>query len=243
MRYAQLVMGPAGSGKSTYCSTLANHAKVSGRRVDVINLDPAADTFTYEPLCDIRDLIQVEDAMEDEELRLGPNGSLVFCWEFLLENMDWLQKEMQGQVEDAEIDDDYILFDCPGQIELYTHMKCVRQFVEILQHQWNFRICGVFLIDSQFMVDGSKFLSGSMAALSAMINLELPHVNILSKARKENFVYHHDDHYPKPYFSPFAHICAKKDYFSPRKQFLGRIEILKTEVFCVPSGGPVKSRG
>ena len=153
-----------------------------------------------------------KDAMEDEELRLGPNGSLVFCWEFLLENMDWLQKEMQGQVEDAEIDDDYILFDCPGQIELYTHMKCVRQFVEILQHQWNFRICGVFLIDSQFMVDGSKFLSGSMAALSAMINLELPHVNILSKARKRQIfiitmiiILKHSTT-----FSPFAQILAQK---------------------------------
>merc|ERR1719489_30784 len=60
-------------------------------------------------------------------------------------------------------------------------MKCVQQFVDVLQNQWNFRICGIFLIDSQFMVDGAKFLSGSMAALSAMINLELPHINVLSK--------------------------------------------------------------
>jgi len=189
MRYAQLVMGPAGSGKSTYCATLANHAKVSGRRMDVINLDPAADGFTYEALADVRDLIQVEDVMEDDQLRLGPNGSLVFCWEFLLENMDWLRRELgadgSGDNDDVngenEIDDDYILFDCPGQIELYTHMKVVKQFVDILQNEWNFRLCGVFLIDSHFMVDGAKFLSGSMAALSCMINLELSHVNILSK--------------------------------------------------------------
>jgi GTPase len=31
------------------------------------------------------------------------------------------------------------------------------------------------------MVDGSKFLSGTMAALSVMVNLELPHINILTK--------------------------------------------------------------
>ena len=30
---------------------------------------------------DIRDLIQLDDAMEDEELRFGPNGGLVFCME------------------------------------------------------------------------------------------------------------------------------------------------------------------
>jgi len=153
-------------------------------------LDPAADGFTYEPLADVRDLIQVEDVMEDDQLKLGPNGSLVFCWEFLLENMDWLKRELQGGApggggeegdEENEIDDDYILFDCPGQIELYTHMNVVKKFVDILQNQWNFRLCGVFLIDSHFMVDGGKFLSGSMAALSCMINLELSHVNILSK--------------------------------------------------------------
>ena len=28
MRYAQIVMGPAGSGKSTYCSALTAHAQV-----------------------------------------------------------------------------------------------------------------------------------------------------------------------------------------------------------------------
>ena len=55
------------------------------------------------------------------------------------------------------------------------------------QNQWNFRLCGVFLIDSHFMVDGGKFLSGSMAALSCMINLELSHINILSKVGVANF--------------------------------------------------------
>lgn len=30
-------------------------------------------------------------------------------------------------------------------------------------------------------MDGAKFMSGTMAALSVMVNLELPHVNILSK--------------------------------------------------------------
>ena len=93
-------------------------------------------------------MFQVEDVMEDDQLRLGPNGSLVFCWEFLLDNMDWLRKELQGApnattetgeeddgdgAPEAEVDDDYILFDCPGQIELYTHMKVVKKFVDILQ--------------------------------------------------------------------------------------------------------------
>ena len=36
---------------------------------------------------DIRELIGLSDAMDDEELKFGPNGGLVFCMEFLLENM------------------------------------------------------------------------------------------------------------------------------------------------------------
>ena len=58
MRYAQLVLGPAGSGKSRYCSTMQRHAANSGRRIEVVNLDPAAEQFDYEPLADVKDLIQ-----------------------------------------------------------------------------------------------------------------------------------------------------------------------------------------
>jgi hypothetical protein len=57
---------------------------------------------------DIRELIEVDDVMEDESLRFGPNGGLVFCMEYFANNFDWLENCL-GHVED-----DYILFDCPG---------------------------------------------------------------------------------------------------------------------------------
>ena len=78
----------------------------------MVNLDPAAEYFAYDPDVDIRELIAIEDVMEDEELRLGPNGGLVFCMEHLTENFDWLKDEMDP------VDDDYFLIDCPGQIEV-----------------------------------------------------------------------------------------------------------------------------
>lgn len=174
MRYAQLVMGPAGSGKSTYCSAIVKHAEADNKVIQVVNLDPAAEYFNYESLVDIRELIHLDDAMEDEDMKFGPNGGLVFCMEYLVENSDWLRDQL------GDADDDYIIFDCPGQIELYTHMNTIKTLVQLLQ-QWNFNICGIFLVDAQFMVDGPKFLSGTMAALSVMVNLELPHVNVLSK--------------------------------------------------------------
>lgn len=173
-RYGQLVMGPAGSGKSTYCKTVVEHCENIGRSVYVISLDPAAEQFNYPVLADVRELVELEDVMEAEDMRLGPNGGLVFCMEYLVENLDWLEEKL-GQNED-----DYILFDCPGQIELYTHIPVMRRLVDTLQN-WDFRLCGVFLIDSQFLVDASKFFSGVMSALSAMVQLEIPHVNVMSK--------------------------------------------------------------
>ncbi|XP_041349052.1 GPN-loop GTPase 3-like [Gigantopelta aegis] len=174
MRYAQLIMGPAGSGKSTFCSNIVKHCEVIGRSVQVVNLDPAAEHFDYPVYADIRELIHIDDAMEDTVLKFGPNGGLIFCMEYLAQNFDWLQEQLD------DIDDDYILFDCPGQIELYTHIPVIRQLVDTLQN-WNFRICGVFLIDAQFMIEASKFVSGVLAALSTMVSLEISHVNVLTK--------------------------------------------------------------
>ncbi|KAK4779058.1 hypothetical protein SAY86_006586 [Trapa natans] len=111
-----------------------------------------------------------------EELGLGPNGGLIYCMEHLGENLDdWLTEELENF-----LDDDYLIFDCPGQIELFSHLPVLKNFAEHLKKK-NFNVCAVYLLDSQFITDVTKFISGCMASLSAMIKLELPHVNILSK--------------------------------------------------------------
>jgi len=173
-RYAQLVMGPAGSGKSTYCSVIQKHAELCKKNVRVVNLDPAAEFFDYDMAADIRDLISLEDAMDDDDLKFGPNGGLVFCMEYFAQNFDWIESEL------GDYDDDYFLFDCPGQIELYTHIPVMRNLVNFLQNK-DFRVCGVFLLDSHFLVDTAKYFSGSLAALSAMVTMEIPHINVMSK--------------------------------------------------------------
>ncbi|CAN6478218.1 unnamed protein product [Victoria cruziana] len=174
MGYAQLVIGPAGSGKSTYCASLQQHCETIGRTVHIVNLDPAAENFNYPVAMDIRELIALEDVME--MMGLGPNGALIYCMEHLEDNLDdWLEEELQNY-----LDDDYLVFDCPGQIELFSHVPVLRNFVDHLKRK-NFNVCAVYLLDSQFMTDVTKYISGCMASLSAMIQLEIPHVNILSK--------------------------------------------------------------
>ena len=178
----QVVMGPAGSGKSTYCHALQDHCatKVAGGApsstlVVVANLDPAAEHFDYEPIFDIRDLISVSEVME--ELGLGPNGALLYCMEYLLENLDWLHDELEQLG-----DDDYLLLDCPGQLELYTHVPVQKRILDAIAG-WGYQgnLVSVFCIDAAFCIDASKFLSGCLLSLSAMISLELPHVSVLTK--------------------------------------------------------------
>ncbi|KAL9924336.1 uncharacterized protein ACN2A1_006416 [Glossina fuscipes fuscipes] len=59
-----------------------------------------------QPTVDIRELIQLDDAMEEEELRYGPNGGLVFCLEFLIENQEWLKSQLIGADPDNELSTD-----------------------------------------------------------------------------------------------------------------------------------------
>jgi len=175
--YGQLVIGPAGCGKSTYCSTLQAHCDAltgrSKRRMMVANLDPAAESFAYEPLADIRDLVSVDEVVT--ELELGPNGALVAAMEFLSENLEWIDEIVADL-----IDGDYVLFDCPGQLELYSHTSIMSTIVRHLE-KLDVRLCAVYLLDATFLDNVPKFVGGALSALAAMIRLELPHVNVVSK--------------------------------------------------------------
>jgi hypothetical protein len=171
-KHAQLVIGPAGSGKSTYCNVLQKHCENTKRTVHVINLDPAAESFDYNPVADIRDLIALEDATT--ELDLGPNGGLVYCMEYFAQHMEWLEEIID------DFDDDYVIFDCPGQIELYSHVSVMNVLVSHLR-KWGFNACVVYVLDSGLISDSSRFMAGTMMSLSAMVKLELPHINVLSK--------------------------------------------------------------
>ncbi|KAK9470586.1 Gpn3p [Dipodascopsis tothii] len=172
-RVGVLVLGPAGVGKSTFCTSLLTHIQSIGRRAHLVNLDPAAEPGEYEFTVDIRDLIPLEDVME--EMEFGPNGGLLYCFEFLLNHLDWLD----GEIGDYE--DEFLIFDCPGQIELYTHIPVLPALVKHLTQNLSFSLCATYLLEAPFVIDRSKFFSGVMSAMSAMILLELPHLNILSK--------------------------------------------------------------
>ena len=120
-RFGQLVIGPPGSGKTTYVGAMAELLRALGRRVAIVNLDPANENMTYTSDVDIADLVKVEEVMD--QMKLGPIGGL-FAMEFF--------------------------------------------------H-------GVNLVDSHHCSDPSKFISVCLTSQTAMLQISLPHINLLSK--------------------------------------------------------------
>ena len=125
MPFGQLIVGAPGSGKSTYCDGMHQFMSAIGRKCSVVNLDPANDHTSYKAALDIRSLVSLEEIMKMEEL--GPNGGVLYALEDLEHNFEWLEAGLKS------LGDDYILFDCPGQAELFTHHSSVRNIFLHLQ--------------------------------------------------------------------------------------------------------------
>ena len=79
-----------------------------------------------------------------EEYELGPNGSLLFCMEFLLKNINWLferLKDYPGMIVLFFLSiDHYVLFDFAGQVELFTSNTNVNAIIKELEKH-GFRVC------------------------------------------------------------------------------------------------------
>ena len=165
-----------------------------GRPVHIVNLDPAVSNPPYPCIISITDLITLDSVMD--EFGLGPNGAILYCVEYLEANFDWLVEKLDDVLE-REDGDGYIIFDTPGQVELWTNHNSLKRIVERLTRM-DYRVCrnasyaslhladthqlaAVHLSDAHYITDASKFIAVVLLALRAMMQLEMPHVNVLSK--------------------------------------------------------------
>ncbi|KAI1853394.1 hypothetical protein JX265_000110 [Neoarthrinium moseri] len=175
MPFAQLVLGSPGAGKSTYCDGMHQFMSAIGRDCSVVNLDPANDRTNYPCALDIRKLVTLEEIMADDSL--GPNGGVLYAFEELEHNMEWLEDGLKA------LGDSYVLFDCPGQVELYTHHNSLRNIFFKLQ-KMGFRLVVVHLSDSFCLTQPSLYVSNLLLTLRAMLQMDLPHINVLTKIDK-----------------------------------------------------------
>ncbi|ETI21084.1 hypothetical protein G647_07428 [Cladophialophora carrionii CBS 160.54] len=188
MPFAQVVIGPPGAGKSTYCNGMQQFMGAIGRKASIVNLDPANDPISssYEPALDIRDLISLETIMRDEEIGLGPNGGVLYALEELEADMDNSDGDGDGDGDGwfarglRKLGDDYLLLDCPGQVEIFTHHASLRRVLARLE-KMGYRLVVVNLIDSYALTLPSLYISTLLLSLRMMLQLDLTHVNVLTK--------------------------------------------------------------
>uniref|UniRef100_A0A5S6QD86 GPN-loop GTPase 2 n=1 Tax=Trichuris muris TaxID=70415 RepID=A0A5S6QD86_TRIMR len=159
--YGQIVIGPPGSGKTTYCRAMKIFL---------------AESEEYD--LDVRTFVDLNAVVSDR--CLGPNGGMVYCLELLEIQVEELTKRIQAILNEKP-NCKYILFDFPGQAELYTHLECVHNILDRLQTLLECHLICVHIVDSQHCVDPGRFLSVLLTTLFGMLRLALPHVNVLSK--------------------------------------------------------------
>lgn len=149
--------------------------KSLGRKVAIVNLDPANDLVPYEAAVDVSELVALEEVAD--KLKLGPNGGLVYCIDYVQQNMDWLKEKLAPY----EKDNYYFLFDCPGQVELFMMHDNLKSILTTMTGAWSYRLTAVHLVDAHLCTSPSKYISALLLCLSVMLHLELPHINVLSK--------------------------------------------------------------
>ncbi|KAJ4504016.1 hypothetical protein HRR83_007682 [Exophiala dermatitidis] len=192
MPFAQLVIGPPGAGKSTYCNGMQQFMGAIGRKCSVVNLDPANDMTSYDAAVDVRELVTLESIMGDDSQNqnkgdnseqedgdeapgLGPNGGVLYALEEVEQNFDWLHDRLK------DLGDDYVLFDCPGQVELFTHHDSLRKIFMKLAKEAGYRLVVVNLVDSYCLTLPSLYVSTLLLCLRSMLQLDMTQLNVLTK--------------------------------------------------------------
>ncbi|AYU79647.1 Conserved hypothetical ATP binding protein [Leishmania donovani] len=196
--FGELICGPPGSGKTTYCEGKRQFLSVYDptRPVVMLNLDPAnEDIFPYPCDVDIRELVDHATVMQEEGL--GPNGTYLFCAAVMQANVDWVLAKVEEAVERRvqevlatemtaagakTLRAPYLLIDCPGQVEFYVDAQVMPTLTHALAKRLQCSLCTVHLVDAGIATrDLPTYVSSCVLSLTTMIDHELPHVNVLSK--------------------------------------------------------------
>ncbi len=159
-----IVLGPAGSGKSTLVSALSNHLRDAD--VKVINLDPASPP-PYRADRDVRDFVRAEEIMRKEGL--GINGALIRSMDLTL-----------SYVDELIVKADYAIYDTPGQMELFIYLNSGVEIAKRIADS-DYTV-GIFVVDSAVASTPENFVS--ILAQNAVVSLrmDIPVITVFNKA-------------------------------------------------------------
>ncbi|MCO5598728.1 hypothetical protein L7F22_052826 [Adiantum nelumboides] len=177
-----IVIGMAGSGKSTFTSCLQNYhadqrkgenTKDEEAAPYFVNLDPAVTQLNYSPNVDIRDTIDYQRLME--EYNLGPNGGILTALNLFTTKFD----QVLGILEKRSSDVDHIILDTPGQIEIFTWSASGSIITDALATAMPTVVA--YIIDTPRTLAPATFMSNMLYACSIMYKTKLPFIIVFNK--------------------------------------------------------------
>lgn len=164
-----LIIGPAGSGKSTLTRSFGRWLEKEGIRVGYVNLDPGAEILPFTPSFDVRKMVRVEELMRKEGL--GPNGALIRAAEVMEERFTEIVETISA------LEPDFLLVDTPGQMEVFLF----RNLGPRLASSFGGRAVSVFLIDPMLMRKPNDFIVLKMLGLIVELRLGIPSIEVINK--------------------------------------------------------------
>nr|SVE77032.1 EOG090X072H [Daphnia lumholtzi]SVE78261.1 EOG090X072H [Daphnia lumholtzi] len=168
-----IVLGMAGSGKTTFVQQLTSRLHARNKPPYVINLDPACREVPYPVNIDIRDTVNYKEVMK--QYSLGPNGGIVTSLNLFATKFDQVIK----LVEKRSANTDLAIFDTPGQIEVFTWSASGTIITETLAAL--FPTVVVYVIDIVRSVSPITFMSNMLYACSILYKLKLPFIVVMNK--------------------------------------------------------------
>ncbi|KAL5713982.1 GPN-loop GTPase qqt2 [Ranunculus cassubicifolius] len=168
-----IVVGMAGSGKTTFMHRLVSHTLASNMRGYVVNLDPAVMTLPYGANIDIRDTVRYKEVMK--QYNLGPNGGILTSLNLFATKFD----EVISVIEKRADQLDYVLVDTPGQIEIFTWSASGAIITEAFAS--TFPTIITYVVDTPRSASPVTFMSNMLYACSILYKTRLPMVLAFNK--------------------------------------------------------------
>lgn len=172
-----LVVGLAGSGKSTLTRALNQYTYDMDIPTYYVNLDPATADVKFEPNIDIRDTVKYHDVME--QFKLGPNGAILTSLNLFATKFH----EVIGFLE-SHHEVKYAFFDTPGQIEAFAWSASGGMITQELAAA--FKTVILFVVDVPRCSHTPTFISTMLYACSILYRSGLPLVLALTKTDKKS---------------------------------------------------------
>uniref|UniRef100_A0A3P8ZKM1 GPN-loop GTPase n=1 Tax=Esox lucius TaxID=8010 RepID=A0A3P8ZKM1_ESOLU len=168
-----IVLGMAGSGKTTFVQRLTAHLHTKKSPPYVINLDPAVHEVPFPANIDIRDTVNYKEVMK--QYGLGPNGGIVTSLNLFATRFDQVMKF----IENKQSNHQYVLIDTPGQIEVFTWSASGTIITETLAS--TFPCVVAYVMDTSRSVNPVTFMSNMLYACSIMYKTKLPFIVVMNK--------------------------------------------------------------